>query len=212
MNLPSAIFCQHLKRQLETRLPGSTSHLKMLPPGRVLEFPSEQNSFLESAVLIVLFPFREQIGTCLIRRPASMKNHAGQIAFPGGKREKEDLSLIRTALREAREEIGIDPDSVEILGELSTVYVQVSKFLIKPVLGWLQQMPELVADLAEVDEVICISLEDLANQANRCDREMETMTGKLSVPGYEINGLFIWGATAMILAELADIYQEISQL
>ena len=141
-----------------------------------------------------------------------MKNHAGQIAFPGGKREKEDLSLIRTALREAREEIGIDPDSVEILGELSTVYVQVSKFLIKPVLGWLQQMPELVADLAEVDEVICISMEDLANQANRCDREMETMTGKLSVPGYEINGLFIWGATAMILAELADIYQEISQL
>jgi len=141
-----------------------------------------------------------------------MKNHAGQIAFPGGKREQEDDSLIRTALREAREEIGIDVKSVEILGELSAVYVQVSKFLIKPVLGWLEQMPELVADSAEVDEVIFISLEDLANQANRCDKEMVTMTGVQSVPGYDINGLFIWGATAMILSELADLYQEVSQL
>ena len=141
-----------------------------------------------------------------------MKNHAGQIAFPGGKREQEDDNLIRTALREAREEIGIDVQSVEILGELSAVYVQVSKFLIKPVLGWLRHMPDLTADAAEVDEMIFISLEDLANQANRCDREMETMTGIQSVPGYDINGLFIWGATAMILSEVVDIYKDVSQL
>ena len=212
MNLSSAILCHHFKRQLENRLPGSASHLKMLPPGRILAVPSKEFSYHESAVLVILFPYQDKIWTCLIRRPASMKNHAGQIAFPGGKREQEDDSLIRTALREAREEIGIDVKSVEILGELSAVYVQVSKFLIKPVLGWLEQMPELVADSAEVDEVIFISLEDLANQANRCDKEMVTMTGVQSVPGYDINGLFIWGATAMILSELADLYQEVSQL
>ena len=67
-------------------------------------------------------------------------------------------------------------------------------------------------DAAEVDEMIFISLEDLANQANRCDREMETMTGIQSVPGYDINGLFIWGATAMILSEVVDIYKDVSQL
>lgn len=193
-------------------MPGSASHLKMLPPGRILAVPSREISYHESAVLIVLFPYQEQIWTCLIRRPASMKNHAGQIAFPGGKREQEDDNLIRTALREAREEIGIDVQSVEILGELSAVYVQVSKFLIKPVLGWLRHMPDLTADAAEVDEMIFISLEDLANQANRCDREMETMTGIQSVPGYDINGLFIWGATAMILSEVVDIYKDVSQL
>ena len=212
MNLSSDNFCHQLKRQLENRLPGSASHLKMLPPGRILAVPSREISYHESAVLIVLFPYQEQIWTCLIRRPASMKNHAGQIAFPGGKREQEDDNLIRTALREAREEIGIDVQSVEILGELSAVYVQVSKFLIKPVLGWLRHMPDLTADAAEVDEMIFISLEDLANQANRCDREMETMTGIQSVPGYDINGLFIWGATAMILSEVVDIYKDVSQL
>ena len=100
----------------------------------------------------------------------------------------------------------------DFLGELSAVYVQVSKFLIKPVLGWLRHMPDLTADAAEVDEMIFISLEDLANQANRCDREMETMTGIQSVPGYDINGLFIWGATAMILSEVVDIYKDVSQL
>jgi len=184
----------------------------MLPPGRVLILPSEPNTFHESAVLILLFPFREEVRLCLIRRPSSMKNHAGQIAFPGGKREKDDSSLLLTALREAREEIGIDTDSLEIIGELSSVYVQISNFLIKPVVGWMQQMPELFANSSEVDEIIFISLDDLVNQSNRCDREMETMTGRLSVPGYEINGLFIWGATAMILAELADICLEVAQL
>ena len=134
-----------------------------------------------------------------------MKNHAGQIAFPGGKREKEDVDLIQTALREAEEEIGLRRESVEILGRLNTVYVQISNFLITPVVGWISEMPEIRIDSSEVDEVIFVSLEDLTNEQNRCDREMETRTGRIFVPGYEIDGCFIWGATAMILAELSDI-------
>ncbi len=172
--------------------------------------PSGQLHYHESAVLILLFPFREQIQICLIRRPGTMKNHAGQIAFPGGKREKEDADLIRTALREAYEEIGVPGESVEIIGELTSVYVQVSGFLIKPVLGWLKEKPLLKIDASEVDEVIFISLEELADQGNRCEKWMDTRTGPVSAPGFEINGSFIWGATAMMLAELADIYQEIT--
>jgi len=141
-----------------------------------------------------------------------MKNHAGQIAFPGGKWEEEDEDLIQTALREAREEIGLVTGMVEILGNLSTVYVQISDFLITPVVGWANERPTIAFDPSEVDEVIFIDLDDITDQQNRCDREMETRTGRIFVPGYEINGCFIWGATAMMLAELADICEGDFQL
>ena len=205
MNFQLDIVSQLLHRHLKNRLPGNVSHAKMLPPGRILEIPSDQEHIHESAVLLLLFPYQQDTRICLIRRPATMKNHAGQIAFPGGKREKQDVDLVQTALREAEEEIGLCRESVEILGTLSTVYVQISDFLITPVVGWMPEMPEIKIDLSEVDEVIFVSLEDLTNEQNRCDREMETRTGRLFVPGYEIDGCFIWGATAMMLAELADI-------
>ena len=190
-------------------MPGSISHVKMLPPGRILALPADQINSHDSAVLILLFPFQNQIQLCLIRRPATMKNHAGQIAFPGGKREKEDIDLVQTALCEAHEEIGLDREAVQVLGLLSPVYVQISDFLITPVLGWFSEFPDIQIDSSEVDEAIFVSLEDIANQDNRCEREMETRTGRIAVPGYEINGCFIWGATAMMLAELVDIYTEI---
>lgn len=209
MNLHPEILLQQLKKQLKNQLPGSISHVKMLPPGRVLALPANQINYHDSAVLILLFPFQDQIQFCLIRRPATMKNHAGQIAFPGGKREKEDINLIQTALREAHEEIGLDRDAVEVLGLLSTVYVQISDFLITPVVGWYAGFPDVQIDSSEVDEAIFVSLEDIANHENRREREMETRTGRIFVPGYEIDGCFIWGATAMMLAELVDIYTEI---
>ncbi len=212
LNTRSDILFQRLKEQLLNCLPGSLSHTKMLPPGRILQLPPEQFSYLDSAVLILLFPFREQIQVCLIRRPATMKNHAGQIAFPGGKREKDDADLVQTALREAYEEIGLASETVEVFGMLSPVYVQISDFLITPVLGWLNEKPEIHIDPCEVDEAIFISLEDIANEINRVDREMETKTGRILVPGYEIDGYFIWGATAMILSELVDVLSIDDQL
>jgi len=206
------IFLPQLKKQLANRLPGSASHARMLPPGRTLMLPEDQINYHDSAVLILLFPFQQQIQICLIRRPATMKNHAGQIAFPGGKREEEDADLVQTALREAYEEIGLTREAVEILGKLSTVYVQVSDFLITPVLGWVKEKPHIKIDASEVDEVFFISLEDIVNPENRCDRELETRTGPIYAPGYEINGCFVWGATAMMLAELTDVFRGDFQL
>jgi len=206
------IFFQELERQLKSRLPGNASHVKMLPPGRLLQVPSGQDIYRDSAVLILLFPDGEEIKICLIRRPATMKNHAGQIALPGGKRESHDANLIQTALREAYEEIGIDRNAVNVVGLLSPVYVQISDFLITPVIGWLNKKPEILVDPNEVDEVIFISLEDISNEVHRCNKEMETRTGRIFVPGYEISGCFIWGATAMMLAELSDVFAGDSQL
>ncbi len=203
---------QQLKTQLKNCLPGNSSHLKMLPPGRLLMVPSGTDNYRESAVLILLFPSLQGVELCLIRRPSTMKNHAGQIAFPGGRREPFDTDLIRTALREANEEIGIDMNKVEIAGVLSPVYVQISGFVITPVVGCLSERPAIRMDSSEVDEVIFITLDDVMSEVSRCNREMETMTGLLEVPGYEIGGNFIWGATAMILTELVDIYYGTNQL
>lgn len=212
MHTSPDIVLQKLKEQLKNRLPGSISHTKMLPPGRILQLPPDHSDYLESAVLLLLFPSQQHIQICLIRRPTTMKNHAGQIAFPGGKKEKDDADLVQTALREAREEIGIDSSAVEVLGLLSSVYVQISDFLITPVLGWLSEKPDIQIDPSEVDEVIYVSLDDLADQVNRTDKELETRTGRIIAPGYEVDGRFIWGATGMILAELVDIYSDAIQL
>lgn len=209
MNAQPDIRFQQLAEQLKKCLPGSISHLKMLPPGRLLELPINHSKYYESAVLVLLFPVGKDIRLCLIRRPASMKNHAGQIALPGGKREKDDKDLIHTALREAQEEIGVDPGDIRILGLLSSVYVQISDFLITPVIGWLDKEPEIKVDHSEVDEIIYISFGDIAGKVNLREREMDTITGRIKVPGYEIDGCFIWGATAMILAELDDIFSAV---
>lgn len=203
---------QHLTTRLRNSLPGNSSHIKMLPPGRLLQVPSGSDNYKESAVLILLFPSAHGIELCLIRRPSTMKNHAGQIAFPGGRRELYDADLIQTALREAQEEIGVDRNKVDIAGVLSPVYVQISDFVITPVVGWLSEKPQIRTDISEVDEVIFISLEDITNEVNRCNREMETRTGMMEVPGYEIGTNFIWGATAMMLSELVDVYSEENQL
>ena len=208
MNKPDDLFFLRLAQQLTLKLPGSVSHLKMLPPGRILQKPSGHQGYYESAVLVLLFPDGEDIRVCLIRRPATMKNHAGQIAFPGGKREKDDRDLVHTALREAGEEIGIDADDVRVIGLMSSVYVQVSDFLITPVLAWMDGKPEIRMDPSEVDEVIFISFCALTDETNLHLREMETRTGPISAPGFAVGECFIWGATAMILAELVDIFGE----
>lgn len=201
-----------LKWKFAAGLPGINSHLKMLPPGRIPTLPGNQEHYNESAVMVLLFPSGDDLVTCLIRRPATMKNHAGQYAFPGGKREPGDTDLVATAFREATEEIGLDTGKVEIIGELTPVFVQVSHFLITPVLTWTDRLPILAPDFSEVDEVIYVNLSDVMHDSIQTERELETITGRLKVPGYETGGCFIWGATAMILSELADLLRQQVQL
>jgi 8-oxo-dGTP pyrophosphatase MutT (NUDIX family) len=96
---------------LAGNLPGIVAHTKMLPPGRRLKTIEEEIALVKlSSVLLLLFPENGKLYTCLTRRPPTMKHHPGQISFPGGKVEKEDISAEMTALREAKEEVGLVPD------------------------------------------------------------------------------------------------------
>lgn len=199
----------YLKEKLQGELPGIKAHSKMLPPGRRLKtYDNEISSVKQSSVLLLLFPEGDQLYTCLTKRPQTMKHHPGQISFPGGKVEKEDRSAEMTALREAREEVGINPDAIEILGKLSDLYVEVSKFSIQPFLAWADQKPDFLVDFGEVEELILFPVSDFVTNEIISETELETVTGPLQIKYYPYNGEFIWGATAMILSELIEILKK----
>lgn len=134
-----------------------------------------------------------------------MKYHPGQISFPGGKVEKDDLSAEMTALREAHEEVGIDPLSVEILGKLSDLYVEVSQFSIQPFIGWTDKMPDFFLNCDEVEALVLLPLNDFVAHEIISETQIQTVSGILTVKYYPFQGEIIWGATAMILSELIEI-------
>lgn len=201
---------ENLKVQLQNELPGNTVHAKLLPPGRVQHIPSKNHFVVQSSVILLLFPDDKNIKIVVIHRPKTMKNHAGQIAFPGGKVEPEDSGFIATALRETYEEIGVPPSEIEILGILTPIFVQVSNFVINPVVGWCKSKPNFTLDCSEIENLYAFNIEELKSADCIHSRNMETISGMLEVPGFSIDGLFIWGATAMILSEFIEVYRKIT--
>ena len=131
-----------------------------------------------------------------------MKNHAGQIALPGGRIETGETA-IETALRETNEESGIYPRDIEILGSLTEFYVEVSNFQIQPIVGWIKSKPEFKINKDEVEKTILFPVKNFAPPYDEI--ELETKTGRLNVPCVKFEGEIIWGATAMILSEFFDI-------
>lgn len=200
------ILPKYLKSAVGGELPGFRAHCKMLPPGRRLKtFDDEKPHVKQSSVLILLFPEGEEIFTCLTKRPSTMAVHPGQISFPGGKVEKEDSSPEMTALREAREEIGIDTDLIQILGKLSDLYVEVSRFSIQPYLAWANEKPEFNVNNGEVEKLLFFPLSKFIREEKIAEVLLDTVTGPLCVKYYPFDGEIIWGATAMILSELIEI-------
>jgi len=196
------ITIENIRRALLKNLPGEESHLRMLPKNRTLKAPEDRNILKHSSVLLLLFPENGNLKICLIKRPMHMKHHAGQIALPGGRIEKGETA-IETALRETNEEIGIDTSSIEILGSLSELYVEVSRFLIHPFVGWLPNKPEFIINTSEVEKIILFPLNRFLS--NPDEIELETVRGKLKVPCVHFENEVIWGATAMILSEFFDL-------
>lgn len=203
-------FLTYLAEALREDLLGIEAHQKMLPPGRRLKtHESETSQVKPSGVLVLLFPEGGQIYLCLIKRPSTMTHHPGQISFPGGKVEKDDLSAEMAALREAHEEVGIDPSYVKIIGKLSELYVEVSKFLIHPFIAWCDKKPDFIVNKAEVDELILLPINELVTNETILETDMDTITGRLRIRYYPFNSQIIWGATAMILSELIEILKKI---
>ena len=200
------ITAELIKKALSGDLRGTASHQKMMPDNRKLRAThSDKKRLKPSSVLLLLYAEEDELFTCLIKRPATMKHHAGQVAFPGGKIESGETP-VDTALRETWEEIGVPPEKIEVLGTLSELFVDVSGFLIRPIVGWLDEKPAFKINPAEVEKTILFPLMKFSN--NLDETELETTSGTLKVPCFHYEGEVVWGATAMILAEFYDAVED----
>jgi 8-oxo-dGTP pyrophosphatase MutT (NUDIX family) len=124
------------------------------------------------------------------------------VGLPGGGFEAGDRDLIRTALRESQEEIGVDPALVTVLGQLSTIYIRPSNNLVLPIVGWAGQRPAFLPDPREVALLIEASLLEFLDPANRRTEVWQLQSRTATVPLFGVQNQVIWGATAMILGEL----------
>ncbi len=201
-------FIRKLEDQLNGPLPGQTAQLKMSSMVRIRELMNfiQPDNAVKSSVLVLLYPSGARINLVLMRRPDYTGVHSGQISLPGGKYEDSDESLIYTALREAQEEIGIDPARVQILGQLTDLYIPPSNFIVTPVVGYLTSRPVFTPDPKEVANIIEITVDDLMNENNIQKKMMKLRYGiTMKVPSYFIEGHIIWGATAMMLSEFREL-------
>lgn len=137
----------------------------------------------------------------LTQRATTLRDHSGQVAFPGGGADPGDDGPIGTALREAREETGLDPAGVEPLATLPAIYVPPSRFNVVPVVAyWRTPSPVAVVDPAESQRVVRVPLADLLNPDNRFQVH-HTLVG-YSSPAFSVDGMLVWGFTAGVLAGL----------
>ena len=209
---------QKLQKRLEGKLPGIKSWNRMAVKsrkGESIESESLQkyrdwiskdklSNMRKAAVLIGLFKKNDEWCFSLIRRPMNEKNHPGQIALPGGAMEKNE-TLMNTALREAFEEVGINPEDVEIIGQLTPIPVPVSEYLIYPFVGVIDYEPEWVLNEDEVEELLVLKMSELISSDNGYTEMWNLRGNRVEVPIFKVMNETVWGATAAVLSELIDI-------
>ena len=154
-----------------------------------------------AAVLLLLYPDPAGGEEILLftRRTETLSSHRGQISFPGGRIDPMDTDATAAALREAQEEVGLDPSGVQVVGTLPDVYTVVSSFLITPVVGQALVRPAFVPNPAEVAELIEVPLAALRDPAIHRTQTHATPRGPVVVHYYQYGSYNIWGATARIL-------------
>lgn len=213
MDFPSLI--EALRDALDQPLPGYSAHLKMSSMQRIREMmkvPADLKKAIPSSVLILLYPLASgnDAGIVLIQRPFYEGVHGGQISLPGGRFEDSDADLLQTAIRESKEEIGLDPGILTILGKVSDLYIPPSNYIVTPFLGYCMEKPSFWPDPAEVDGIIEIPVTKLLDDHHIGCRVITVRGMQIEAPCFEINGHIIWGATAMILNELKVILKGLS--
>jgi 8-oxo-dGTP pyrophosphatase MutT (NUDIX family) len=166
-------------------------------------------SRVPSAVLIPLFKKQGHYSIVFIRRTETVKYHKGQISFPGGARDNDDRTLLHTALRESREEIGLKTKDIEVIGELDDELTTTSNYIVTPFVAMILWPYRFKKNKEEVAEIIDVPIEALLQQGRRKEGG-EILNGR-PIESYTYNycGMVIWGATARILKKLLDIISEI---
>lgn len=197
-------------------VPGESSHFIMAPEFRQQELyriKIEEKNPRNAAVLMLFYPKDDIAHLVLILRPVYEGVHSGQIALPGGKVENLDKSYEETALRETWEEVGVKPDTVQLLKTMTKVYIPPSNFWVHPFLGFTPETPDFVIQEEEVAKVIEVPVTELLNENNIISKKLTTSYAEnIEVPSFILNGYTVWGATAMMLSELKMLLKQALEL
>ena len=193
-----------LQKRLGGSLPGIAAWRSMAPGKRA--FPTDIDDYRDASVLVALFPKEGKWRLPLIVRTDDGGIHAGQVALPGGAL-LEDETIEDAALREAHEEVGLSPERVTLLGRLSTLPIPVSRFQVTPVIGTLAIEPEWKLSEQEVESIFTISLNTLSDESRWRSEERQFGEQTVTIPYLALGGEKVWGATAMVLAEIAALLE-----
>jgi 8-oxo-dGTP pyrophosphatase MutT (NUDIX family) len=191
-------------------LPGHDAHRLVSPLQRLStkEYLHNNPSYKTSCVAIILFPDKDVTRLLLMERPDGPNPHGGQVSFPGGKREMDDVTLLDTALREMYEEVGVNPSGVTMIGQLSELYIPASNFLVHPFVGFVKTVPEFSPNPLEVKAVLTPDINTFLVEELPVFRFESRSFGWIDAPYFPFESYRIWGATAMIISELVYILKK----
>lgn len=199
-------YVDDLKKCFIVPFPGEKAQLNMSPEIRDhLNGFQKKTLVKKAAVAIVLFPKNGILHTVFIKRPKYDGPHSAQISFPGGKLDYGDSNLIQTALRETYEEIGLKPDDLIYLSSITQLYIPISNIVVLPVVFYLPYQPEYSIDKREVEYTIDIDLNMLFDVNSKKEKQLTIGDLTFNTPYYDVDNNHIWGATAMVIAELKEI-------
>lgn len=200
-------FFNTLKIRLKENEDGHKFHEIFLPKNRDFFSVTDQKAknYRKSAVLILLYHKEERLKSILIERSSYHGAHSGQISFPGGKYEEEDMHLVNTAIRETYEEIGVITSPMDVLGALSPVAIPISQFAVYPFICLIPFVPAIQKEPNEVIDAIEFDVMDFIKHATIEERKVQAIDRELIVPCFLINGHIVWGATGMILNEFREL-------
>jgi len=168
--------------------------------------PEKKGSPNQGAVMLLLYKKSRDLNILLIKRQDNLSYHPGQISFPGGTHEEKE-TFLETALRETHEEIGIEPDTLEILGNLNPVYIPPSDFVVYPFVSWHNNQPVCIPCQDEVAEIIEVSIDEFFKKNSKSSEIRTINNSEITAPYFRINEHKVWGATAMILSELLERFK-----
>ena len=207
-------FIRIIPKVKETKIDSNLSHLKMAPPFRkhLLELTKTNYYNSKKAGVNILFhPNNNKVYFTLILRNEYKGVHSNQIGLPGGRFENKDKDIFQTALRETNEEIGVNSNKITLIKKLNNIYVPPSNYDIFPFMVYTDDKVEFIIDKNEVQEVINIEIDQLINSEIVKTKASQISNRQIDalVPAYKLGEHYVWGATAMILSEVKDIFTSV---